>query len=49
MHNFLPDASRAAGWVGAGHLEGARRNLALVQCVVHSLGGIPAMVSGELS
>ncbi len=41
----------AAGWAGGlskEQVEGARRNFALVQGVVQSLGGIPAMVSGAL-
>ena len=40
----------SGGWVGQHGglgLKGARRNFALVQGVVASLGGIPAMVSGE--
>ena len=41
-----PDA--AAVWAAGGAAaEGARRNFALLQGVVTSLGGIPAMVSGE--
>jgi hypothetical protein len=37
----------SAGWAGLpGQREGAQRNFGLVQGVVQSLGGIPAMVSG---
>lgn len=50
VEQALGDGGGNGGWAGqhgGAALEGARRNFVLVQGVVASLGGIPAMVSGE--